>query len=583
MRARVSFLIKSVLPVLFALTLVTSCEKENTSEPEQKETPIVVNLDALTVRESGTFSPADLCYDALQEIQEGNSPEDSVRAQIYRTLLDNLYSANLYATQEFIDINGGNLSLWTLIKTGTEAAWNKFSEWVEETVDEGVEAVKEAWNHVLTAYEWLRMGYAIVDYPSTSADGTPITLSMLVCWPERVGLPDPSPNTLVIGNHVTRTRYDEVPSYFKTLSSATDVHLLATTWATASFILPDVIDGIREIIGDPREALLVMPDYEGYGASLSRTHPYLNRNVQARQSLEAALYAKEWFEKNKKKEFTDDYKTIAIGYSQGGAVSAATYRYALENGYADDLNFVGAVCGDGPYEPEQTLKTYISSNILSMPVSIALVLKGLCETDPEMIKVGAKPQDFSTESFYKCGIYEKIGAKIYTTDECGDCTWHYADEHPGAFQWKTYVEPDGKEQHTHLCTNTAANKATIDYFTDGTLPDDKTLALKLQTLGHCLQKHGLTYSEGGTWVPPSDAKFTFFHARRDDVVPYENMDLVRLRWGYDKAKYIEYNTDTWIHSSVGSPFFIYYSFREALKILEGDWKSGASVVSGGSF
>lgn len=573
--------IKRAIPLTLSLALFSSCEKEITFDPEKPETPINVNLDAVTVTESGVFSPAELCYNALQEAQGGNSEEDEEKVQIYKTLLNNLYSANLYATQEFIDSYGGN-SIWDKIKKGAEIGWDIFSDWVEETVEGGVDSIKDAWSHVLTAYEWLRMGYAIVNYPSTSADGTSIMLSMLVCWPERIGLPDPEPNTIVIGNHVTRTRFDEVPSYFKTLASGTDVHLLATTWATAAYLLPDPIDGIRELVGDPREALLVMPDYEGYGATLSRTHPYLNRNVQARQSLEAALYAKEWFKKNRNKEFTDDYKTIAIGYSQGGAVSAATYRYALENGYADDLNFVGAVCGDGPYEPEQTLRTYIKSNILSMPVSIALVLKGLCETDPDMIKVGATPKDFSTEAFYNCGIYEKIAAKMYTTDECGDCTWEYAGKNPGSFVWKDYVEPDG-ETHKHLCTNTAANKATIDYFTDGTLPKDKTLAKKLQTLEHCLKKNGLTYSESGTWVPPSDAKFTFFHARKDDVVPYENMDLVRVRWGYDKARYIEYNTDTWIHSSVGSPFFLYYSFSEALDILEGDWKSGGQVYSGGPF
>ena len=579
--------IRRVLPLAAAMALLSSCEKDNEIifEPEQPETPIVVDMEAVKVRESGVFSPADLCYAALQEAEGGNSSEDEVTADIYRMLLDNLYSANLYATRELIDSYGGNDSIWDKIKSGTQGAWNIFKDWVEETVDEGTKLLTESWSSVLTAYEMLHLGYAIVDYPSTSADGSPITLSMLICWPERVApLSDPRPNTLVIGNHVTRTRFDEVPSYFTTLDSATDVHILATTWATSSYIVPTLLNVANDLINDPREALLVMPDYEGYGASLSRTHPYLNRNVQARQSLEAAIYAKEWFEKNKNKKLTDDFKTIAIGYSQGGAVSAATYRYALENGYADKLHFVGAVCGDGPYEPETTLKHYISTNILSMPVSIALVLKGLCETDPDMIKVGAKPQDFCTEAFYDCGIFEKIETKNFTTDECGDCTWNYVKEHPGAFKWKTYVEADGKEQHTHMCTNTAANQATIDYFTDGTLPKDKTLAKKLQTLGHCLQKHGLTYGgDGKTWYPPSDAKFTLFHAEKDDVVPYENMEVVRDRWGSSNARYISYNTDTWIHSSVGGPFFIIYSFQEALKILEGDWESGGYLIKGGPF
>ena len=582
--------IRIAAALLFSSAVILSCEKADTEikfEPEKPEVPIVVEpevISSLTVRESGIVSPAELCHAALQKSQEGNSEEDEQNVEIYKMLLHNLYEANLYATRDFIDYYGGNDSVWDKIKSGVEGAWTIFKDWVEDTVEEGTKLITESWSSVLTAYEMLHLGYAIVDYPSTSADGTPITLSMLICWPERVSpLSDPSPNTLVIGNHVTRTRFDEVPSYFTTLESATDVHILATTWATSAYLIPTLLDVANDLINDPREALLVMPDYEGYGASLSRTHPYLNRNVQARQSLEAAIYAKEWFEKNKNKKLTDDFKTIAIGYSQGGAVSAATYRYALENGYADKLHFVGAVCGDGPYEPETTLKHYISTNILSMPVSIALVLKGLCETDPDMIKVGAKPQDFCTEAFWDCGIFEKIETKNFTTDECGDCTWNYIKDHPNTFKWITYTEPDGKEQHTHMCTNTAANQATIDYFMTGKLPKDKTLAKKLQTLGHCLQKHGLTYGGESTWFPPSGSHFTLFHAQRDDVVPFENMEVVRERWGSSNARYITYNTDTWIHSSVGGPFFIIYSFKEALKILDDEWASGGYLIKGGPF
>lgn len=567
--------IKAAIPLSLALTLF-SCDKDIAYESQKTEAPIVVNYEAITVRESGVFSPAKICDAALKEAQEGHSEEDEVKVDFYKMLLENLYSANLHATKDYIDAHGGN-SIWDTLKGG----WDVFNQWMEESISNGKTAVKEAWSQVLMAYEWLRMGYAILEYPSTSADGTPVTLSMLVCWPKRVGLPDPNPNTLVIGNHVTRCRYDEVPSYFNSLGLATDAHLLATTWATSAYLLPDVMDGFRELAGTPREALLVMPDYEGYGSSLYRTQPYLNREVQARQSLEAALYAKKWFEETQKKEFTRDYKTIAIGYSQGGAVSAATYRYALENGYADDLNFVGAVCGDGPYEPEETLRTYIENDYLSMPVSIALVLKGLCETDPEMIKVGAKPQDFCTEAFFNCGIFEMIQSKLFTADEIGNAAYAYESKHPGSFKWITISDLYGKKKR--LCTSTVANQATMDFFSEGKEPADKTLADKLRTLRHCLRKNGLTYGPNGTWTPPSDAKFTFFHASNDDVVPFENMTAVRDRWGTGKARYIRYSTNATTHGTVGGTFFIFYSFKEALNMLEGDWEPGETMVSGGLF
>ena len=104
---------------------------------------------------------------------------------------------------------------------------------------------------------------------------------------------------------------------------------------------------------------MVIPDYEGYGLTKDSPHPYCNRDVTARQVIDGAKFAIGWMERNRNTKMKKGWKSVAVGYSQGGAVAAGVARYYLENNMTG-LNLQGAVCGDGPYDPLATLKQYIN-------------------------------------------------------------------------------------------------------------------------------------------------------------------------------------------------------------------------------
>lgn len=252
----------------------------------------------------------------------------------------------------------------------------------------------------------------VISYSTLGAGGKMIESSMLVAWPWSP-LVNPYPDHLILGCHATIAADRQRPSNYDNLSFSTDVRILVGEWASTVIAL-DLSTVLLDLITSPAECLVVMPDYEGYGNTSQKPHPYLNREIQARQCIDAAQAAVKWYEANEK-HMDSGWKTVSIGYSQGGAVAAASYRYWLDHKTRyKSLNFAGAVCGDGPYDPYATLKFYVDRNEMDLPCAPALVIKGMMDTDKEMIAAGAKLEDYLTEDFIKTGIFEGIASKKYT-------------------------------------------------------------------------------------------------------------------------------------------------------------------------
>ena len=207
--------------------------------------------------------------------------------------------------------------------------------------------------------------WVTIRYKTKSVTGADIWCSALVAWPYNAIRPNPNPTNLIIGCHCTITSNDERPTNFSKLKTATDVGMMALRWCASK-----------------ANCLLVVPDYEGYGATHGSPHPYCNRDVTAVQVLDGAKAGVAWYERNEKR-MAWLWKTYIVGYSQGGAVAAGTYRYYREK-KADAMGFFGAVCGDGPYDPLATLKEYIKQDKLYMPVAPALLLKGVVDTNKDL-------------------------------------------------------------------------------------------------------------------------------------------------------------------------------------------------------
>ena len=169
-------------------------------------------------------------------------------------------------------------------------------------------------------------------YRSHDAFGDTIRLTALIGWPKA----NVDPQNLLIGCHITITDDAKAPSNFGISDAASDVGML----------MMHAVDGDSP----SSKALVIMPDYEGYGGTVKRTHPYLCQELTARQVVDAVRAGMKLF-KEQNGQMADGWKTVVAGYSQGGAVAMAVHRMIeQQEGLADELHFCGSVCGAGPYD-----------------------------------------------------------------------------------------------------------------------------------------------------------------------------------------------------------------------------------------
>ena len=427
--------------------------------------------------------------------------------------------------------------------------------------------------------------WVTIRYKSTSVDGSTKDFSELIVYPYNRILKNPNPKNLIIGCHCTITSNAERPSNFSKLSFRTDVSMLALKFAA----------------GD-RNCLVVIPDYEGYGSTHGDPHPYCNRDVTAKQVVDGAKAAVAWYEKNEKK-MADGWSAIPVGYSQGGAVAAGTLRYHTRYSDGHDLNMVGAVCGDGPYDPLATLKTYIEKDRLYMPVAPALLLKGAIDTNKGLKAQGCTYKDFVTDDFYNTGIFDWLQKKNLTTDDIQTELLKISKAYKGGFKMYCWSKTDKKfmlydpenanGRDWDLSNGNAMSYCTVDqcfkpgviaFFKDGSIKGDVP-ENKLKALEQALKENSLYY---GNYVPEPDEfsmggteRFTLFHSTGDEVVPVSNMESVRNKWGVNNLKAISYEAGTYLHVGTGAAFYVSYVGTLVDQLLSDDrWATGEYKYTG---
>lgn len=193
---------------------------------------------------------------------------------------------------------------------------------------------------------WFGYEYYRYTYPSINIKGEPVTLTALAAMPSKK---DKLINNIILGCHITITDNASTPSeYIKTGSIKSDVGMLTMHAQSKSNNLA-------------YNCLVILPDYQGYGNTRNQAHPYLAQEITARQSVDALRYGIELYKASQKHtaQIRDDWKTICVGYSQGGSVAMACQKFMETNSLDKDLHLGGSVCGDGPYDPFATLRTYI--------------------------------------------------------------------------------------------------------------------------------------------------------------------------------------------------------------------------------
>lgn len=489
--------------------------------------------------------------------------------------LESSQSIELYQLYEdmIAEISSGNDpardSVLQWLRLCKDALYKRVEEAVRKQEDDGSNDLSPAIEAMLHK---VLLETRVINYNTLGADGRKISASALVAWPWDPIFRNPHPDHIILGCHCTVSSDKERPTNYNNLDLATDVRIIVGQWASHNIVL-GLISAGYDWITDPAQCLVVMPDYEGYGSTRNKAHPYLNREVQARQCIDAAQAGYLWYEKNEK-TMAKGFKTVSLGYSQGGALAAASYRYWLEHKTRyNDLNFAGAVCGDGPYDPYATLQYYVRRNEMEMPCAPALVIKGMVDSDREMQVAGGKLEDYLSPGFIKSGIFDGIASKDIGTGGLDDMVVNYAKAHPDELKLS---------KNGNVTAESVLTPATYAYFKDGTLPSDKKLADKLKLLHRCLRKNALNYkSDSEYWNPPAGARFCFFHSPLDGVVPYDNLESVKKSWGDNSpnCRYVKYEANIPSHSNIGTQFMLQDMPGEVYLLLKDRWKAGSVSIS----
>ena len=542
--------------LMSGLTVVatTACSDNDDEQDGSGQEQPIFDLNDVTVIESGRMTAAEFYQRMIQGATEGNGDEDEMLVGFYQQQLSAIKEMEQDIIDSLDNVTGAN----------------------------GSEGADTDGKSVSYSYEWTTIRYKTVD-----VNGQSIECSELLVWPYNA-VCNPNPDNVIVGCHCTITSNAERPSNFSNLGHKNDVNMLACFANPVS-----------------QEALVIVPDYQGYGATHGDSHPYCNREVTARQVVDGVKAGIAYFEKYEKK-LEKDWKSVAVGYSQGGAVAAGVLRYVREHNVSE-LRMAGAVCGDGPYDPMATLKQYIQDDRLYMPVAAALLLKGAVDTNPAMKALGCRYEDFCTKGYVDTGIFTWLKEKKMTTDEIqqllitiGSDVLHFYDYYGDFFMyvWSKakqdfypYTEEYSKTEYDFDRTNDKAlsfckvsqcfKQGVIDYFKEGKVDGDVP-AEKLRALEQCLTENRLYYS----WMPPKNSGFSFFHSTKDEVVPVCNADAVDAAWsngGSDLpfAYYKYENKRTYFHVGTGSAFYVGYCGSMVSDILKGKWKGERHTEKGG--
>jgi pimeloyl-ACP methyl ester carboxylesterase len=118
--------------------------------------------------------------------------------------------------------------------------------------------------------------------------------------------------------------------------------------------------------------IVVIPDYPGFGASVSIPHPYLIREPTVR-SLVDNLYAVKELASSGLPGINLINEYYLLGYSQGGWATMALGK-ALENDYNADFDLIGSACGAGPYDISLLMEEMINVTAYPMPVYLGYIV-----------------------------------------------------------------------------------------------------------------------------------------------------------------------------------------------------------------
>lgn len=251
------------------------------------------------------------------------------------------------------------------------------------------------------------------------------------------------------------------------------------------------MDAIKYMCSE--NALVICPDYIGFGETDKVVHPYMCSTLTARNVLDCYKAAIAFALNDKKATFSNNYYTINVGYSQGGATALAFQKYLETEASDADRDLVklrGSICGAGPYSQNLVFDEYEEwckdpNYKLDYPIYLMYVLKGHKEAFGATTMRDLELKDCFTKEFWdycEAGFMKRFDEKGTNVDNLN-----------------AELKVNGFDTFYSIINADYANRNSKLYRTI-----EKTLA----------QSNLLA---DDNWTP--QAELTFFHSMEDIVVP----------------------------------------------------------------
>ncbi len=404
------------------------------------------------------------------------------------------------------------------------------------------------------------------NYPSKNAAGEDVVLSSaLVAWSPEEPKETDSIESLHIYSHFTITADHECPSSELNLKErALFAVLLKDDYGMG-------LDPAQNFIS---HAVIIAPDFEGYGATNDVPHPYLAQELTAQQVMDAVEYGLQLYKKHvddkRALPFKSDWRSFGFGFSQGGAVALAVQRYMEEQGLDEQLRYRGTLCGDGPYDLIATLRYYVEDDgdsygqqtdhrkgLNTMPMVVPMIIKGMIDTHPDM--KDHQLTDYLSQQFLDTGIMDWLESKEYVINDIHEKWYDQLQEGLDAGERQYTAEQmaelfeSPKENRVWAHLDKLFTPGFYEYMTDAsnfdTVPTEKGDAYK------DFHRAMADNSVSTGWEPKH--RIQFVHSKGDMVVPYAN--YLAFRDAHPDGEGTLYKIDdslTSDHIDVGTSFFL---------------------------
>lgn len=363
---------------------------------------------------------------------------------------------------------------------------------------------------------WEGYKYTSIRYRSIDEHGKPILLSAIVFWPYNYFRSMPSADGLVIGCPQTPKNNSDRPTNYGKMSDKRDIKQLMEQCKA---------HGLLVYTTSRYENLVVIPDFQGFGVSSDRQHPYMHFELLARQAVDAAKAAISFYENVQKCKFENYWNSIALGCGSGASIAMAVHRYIEENNIDDELRFCGSVCGNGVYCLYSTLEGFSRLGKVHSPGSFALIYKSM--VDKDSIYIGRyEASEFFTQAFVDTHIFDSLETKSWTP--------HAINE----YLVKCGFAKKGSDG-LYLVNITDFLRPEIIQWINGNNVDEEH-SDKIQCLKWALKRYNILDCDD--WIPKNPV--CLLHFDNFQGAPIENLDAVWDRFSTKsviEATYLTYN------------------------------------------